>query len=64
MKMTFKRTTKKTFFSTIYRILEIPLVIIRDFSIPMCEESEWNRNRAAILPLTIPFVFCFLAGLL
>ena len=60
--MTFKRTTQRTFLSFICRILEIPLVIIRDISIPMCEASEWNRNRAAILPITMPVVFCFLAG--
>ena len=60
--MTFKRISKRTFLWTMWRILEIPLVILRDFSIPMAEQSEWNRNRAAILPLTIPIVFCFLAG--
>mmetsp|Transcript_4570 Transcript_4570/g.6926 ORF Transcript_4570/g.6926 Transcript_4570/m.6926 type:complete len:140 (+) Transcript_4570:1284-1703(+) len=43
-------------------IFTIPLNFLRDYSCPAGEVEEWNRNRAAILPLTIVGSFFFLNG--
>jgi len=53
---------KPTFWSYIWRIVELPVNFVRDFTVPMAEESEWNKLRAIVLPLTIPFSFILLSG--
>lgn len=44
--------------------MEVPLNLLRDYSVPMADKSEWDRNRAAIIPITLPWAFCFLEGML
>jgi hypothetical protein len=42
------------------KIIEIPLTFIRDITVPMADNADWNRNRASVLPLTVPISFCYL----
>ena len=61
MKMMFKQTQDdNSCFDSLFKVVEIPLNFLRNYSVPMAEEGEWNRLRAAILPLTMPFAFVYL----
>ena len=62
MRNIFKRTQSRatTWLGYVTKIVEIPLNLLRDYTVPMAEVSDWSRNRAAILPLTIPVGFCLL----
>ena len=62
IKSTFKRTEGNSVLSSCWRIVEIPLNFLRDYSTPMADKYEWDRNRAAIIPLTLPWAFSFLQG--
>lgn len=42
------------------KIVEYPLNFIRNYTCPMADFSDWDRNRASILPLCLPFGFCLL----
>ena len=42
------------------KIIEIPLTFLRDYTTPMADPADWDRNRAAILPLTLPISFFYL----
>lgn len=42
------------------KTVEVPLNLMRDFTCPMADFAEWDRNRASILPMTIPTGFCIL----
>lgn len=46
--------------SYVTKIVEIPLTFIRDLTIPMADNADWNRNRATVLPLTIPVSLFYL----
>ena len=58
----FKRTEdeKTPCISYITMIYEWPLTFLRDYSVPMGDFADWDRKRAAILPLTIPAVCCIM----
>jgi sodium/potassium/calcium exchanger 6 len=43
-------------------MISVPLAFLRDCTCPMVEIEAWNKFRAAVLPLTIPFSFAFLTG--
>ena len=62
IKMTFKRTEGDSVIGKCWRIVEIPLNFLRDYSVPMADSCEWDRNRAALIPLTGPWAFAFLNG--
>jgi len=62
IKMTFKRTEGNSVIGKCWKIVEVPLNFLRDYSVPMADKSEWDRNRAAIIPLTFPWAFAFLNG--
>jgi hypothetical protein len=40
----------------------MPLSILRNYTIPMAEDEMWNKTRAVILPITIPWAFFYLFG--
>ena len=61
--MTFKRTGDDGCFGTCWKLVEIPLNFLRDYTIPMADISEWDRTRAAMLPLTLPWAAFFLNGM-
>lgn len=46
--------------SCVFKIVEFPLNFIRNYSCPMADFADWDRNRASILPLCVPAAFCFL----
>ena len=62
LKMMFKKSSDETISDRLFKIIEIPLNFLRDYSIPMAEEGEWSRFRAAVLPLTIPCFILILNG--
>jgi len=41
----------------------MPLNFLRNITIPVAEEEAWDKMRTALLPLTLPFSFCYLVGL-
>ena len=51
-------------FNLAWKVFEVPLNFLRDYTVPMAERAEWNRTRAWILPICIPWAFCFLQGFL
>lgn len=59
---TFKRSTNDNIFSKCWKIVEVPLNFLRDYTVPMAELAEWDRTKASILPFIIPWAFCFLQG--
>lgn len=42
--------------------ITFPLDFIRNWTVPMADTADWNRTRAAILPVLIPWGFCMLWG--
>lgn len=66
MKNLFKRVKeeeeKKNILLKMWSIVEITLNFLRDFTIPMAENDQWNRNIGAIYPLTVPAAYFFLQG--
>lgn len=62
----FKRTEGEEmspFAACLLKIVEVPLNFVRDYTIPMSDFAEWDRTRAAVLPLTIPAGVCTLQAL-
>lgn len=45
-----------------FSIVTIPLTFVRDYTCPMSESENWNKKKAAILPLTIPTGVMVLSG--
>jgi len=53
-----KRLLKKPqdgYYNTFFKILDFPLDLLRNYSIPPAEEGSWDRLRAAITPVTMLF---------
>ena len=44
------------------KIISVPLDILRDYTTPIGEAAQWDRNRASIVPMTMVFAFFYLAG--
>lgn len=63
IKNTFKRSTDEGLGSKCWKIVEIPLNFLRDYTVPMAEKAEWDRTKASILPMFLPWAFCFLQGM-
>jgi hypothetical protein len=65
IKNLFKRTfddDEKSFSDKLWLIVDIPLNLLRNYSVPMAETDEWDRNRGALYPILLPFAFFFLNG--
>ena len=62
--MVIKKTKEKGFVDTVLSFVTYPLKVARDFTIPMVEDGDWNRNRAAIVPILIPTAISLLCGVL
>lgn len=63
LKSVFKRSEEDGgIFSMVWKVVEVPLNFLRDYTVPMAESAEWDRNRAVILPFCIPWAFCLLQG--
>jgi len=57
-----RRTKERGVVSTFMLFIRIPLDFLRDYTCPMAEKESWDRNRAAILPLTMITAFFYLGG--
>ena len=44
------------------KVIEVPLTFLRNYTCPMAQASDWDRDRAAILPATTVMAFFYLAG--
>lgn len=48
---------------TLWRLLvEVPLNFLRDYTVPITDKDEWDRNRAAIVVLFTPFALFYFLG--
>jgi hypothetical protein len=43
---------KNIFEKVLYILVEFPLTVLRDFTIPSCDLDKWNRSLFIIMPLT------------
>jgi hypothetical protein len=61
LKIQFKRAgdNNESKLDKCWKIVEIPLNFLRDFSVPMADFDDWDRFRASVLPFTIPTAFMF-----
>ena len=62
--MLFKRTRERNLCSDIILIIDWPLTMLRNYTIPMAEEDRWDKIRASIVPLTMVIAFFYLFGFL
>lgn len=62
MRYLFRRTKEQGLAKTLSNFIVVPLLFIRDYTCPMAEKEAWNRNRASIVPLTMPITFFYLTG--
>jgi len=46
-------------FMLVWHLIFKPFDFLRDYTVPMCEQSEWNK-RSVAAPLTVPFAIYFL----
>jgi len=44
------------------KVISVPLIFLRDYTIPFGDNENWDRTRAAIIPMTLMFAFKFLSG--
>lgn len=64
LRILFKRTHQTGCFGTFITIIDYPLTILRDYTIPMAEEEKWDKFRACIVPLTMVMAFFYLFNFL
>ena len=62
MRILFKNTQEEGVLTSIMKIVSVPLTIIRDYTVPIGEEDQWDRQRASITPVTLIFAFIYLNG--
>lgn len=63
LKMVFRRAEDdSSLISKCWKIVEIPLEFVRNYTVPMAEFGDWNRNRASVLPVSFLWGFFFLWG--
>ena len=51
-------------FGTASKVISVPLTFLRDYSCPMADNDNWDRNRAAIIPVTTVLAFISLNSML
>lgn len=64
LRVLFKRTRERNVCSNIIMIIDYPLTMLRNYSIPMAEEDKWDKLRACIVPVTMIISFFYLFGFL
>ena len=62
MRLGLKRLQDKGFVDSVFSLITVPLTFVRDYTCPMSEPEQWDKRRAAILPLTIPTGMLVLTG--
>lgn len=48
--------------NSLMKLISVPIVFVRDYTVPMGEEEAWDRNRVAVVCMTIVFAFFWLNG--
>lgn len=64
MRANFRRVRDEGFGNTCFKIIEIPLNFLRDYTTPIGDEEAWNRNRAAVVPSVIVLSFLYMNGMM
>ena len=62
MRISLRQIHDKGFVDSVSSLVTVPLNFVRNYSIPMSEDESWNKNRAAILPLTLPTGMAIITG--
>jgi sodium/potassium/calcium exchanger 6 len=62
MRKIFRQTQEQGVFNTIMTVISAPLNFLRDYTIPIAENDQWDRQRAATIPVFIVFAFFYLEG--
>jgi sodium/potassium/calcium exchanger 6 len=58
----FRKTAHEGFVSTVSKLVTVPLLIVQDNTIPIQHNENWNRKRAAVVPVLIVFAYLWLNG--
>lgn len=58
----FKGAKEEGILDIFMRIIAFPLNLLRDYTVPIGEEDAWDRERAAVIPMTITLAFFILNG--
>jgi hypothetical protein len=64
MRNLFKQNREEGILDSLLKIISVPLDILRDYTTPIGEAAQWDRQRASIVPMTIVFAFFYLAGMM
>ena len=62
MRTVFKQTREEGVLNSLMKLISVPIVFVRDYTVPMGEEEAWDRNRVAVVCMTIVFAFFWLNG--
>lgn len=62
MRILFKNTGEEGILGNLMKIISVPLTLIRDYTVPIGEEDQWDRMRASVIPMTLVISFLFLNG--
>lgn len=63
MRKVYRHSKNHGILFTIFLVIEVPLVFIRDYTCPMGEDDAWDRTRAAVVLVFYTPTFFFLNGL-
>lgn len=58
----FKGAKDEGILDIFMRIIAFPLNLLRDYTVPIGEEDAWDRERAAVIPMTLVLAFFILNG--
>lgn len=62
MRMLFRSTRDDSLATQLMKLVSVPLTVLRDYSVPIPEEEQWDRQRASVVPMTSVFAFLWLNG--
>ena len=62
MRHNFRRIKEEGYGNTCFKVVEIPLNFLRDYTCPIGDYEAWNRTRAAVVPVFIVLGFLYLNG--
>ena len=62
MRALFRTAKNETIWDNLMKLVSVPLNLLRDYTIPCGEEEGWDRNREAVVSMTIIFAFLWLNG--
>jgi sodium/potassium/calcium exchanger 6 len=62
LKILFKNSHEDSSFDIFFNIIDFPVNLLRDYTIPAGSMDNWNRTKMTIVPITISFALCLLMG--